>query len=911
MKGSHRNKDYSAEGEGAGKRPKRKCLQWHPLLAKKLLDFSEEEEEEDEEEDIDKVQLLGATGLEQDGETEDDESPEQRARRPMNAFLLFCKRHRSLVRQEHRNRLDNRGATKILADWWAVLDPKEKQKYTDMAKEYKHAFMKANPGYKWCATTNKPVKSPTSTVNPREKLWAFPSDSSRALPSPKKTKPEEMPQLNFGMADPTQMGGLSMLLLAGEHVLGTPEISSGTCRPDVSESSELRQESPLFQFAEISSGTSHPDVPSKQCQASALFQFAEICSKTSQLGGAEPVKRCGESALFQLAEMCLASEGVKMEESKLIKAKESDGGRIQELEKGKEEREMKMEKIDEARFQKEAEFEKSAKENVRDSKELRNFEELRMDDIMGIKMEAPKAIKKEELEEDQKCSHFPDFSYSGSSKIIISDVPSRKDHMCHPHGIRIIEIPTALSKPEKLKKEKKKTKMDRQGNDKSTPKKTCKKRQSSESDIESVMYTIEAVAKGDWGIEKLGDTPRKQVHTSSSGKGSILDAKPPKKKVKSREKKMSKERSSDTTQESRPQDFISISASKNISGEVPEGIKAEPLTPTEDALPPSLSGQAKPEDSECHRKIETCGSRKSERSCKGALYKTLVSEGMLTSLRANVGRGKRRSGKGKSSDHEECWHEESWTFHQSGTSGSKKFKKTKPKEDSLLGSAKLDEEFEKKFNSLPQYSPVTFDQKCVPVPRKKKKTGHMSSEPTQTSKGPFQSQKKNLFHKIVSKYKHKKEKPNVPEKGSGDKWSNKQLFLAAIHPTEAIFSEDRNTTEPAYKVTNAPSIPNTPEPTRAQEPLVGSQKRKARKTKITHLVRTADGRVSPAGGTLDDKPKEHLQRSLVKVTETGCNDECSHNREATETRSSTPEMPAVSAFFSLAVPAEVAAMENA
>lgn len=34
------------------------------------------------------------------------------------------------------------------------------------------------------------------------------------------------------------------------------------------------------------------------------------------------------------------------------------------------------------------------------------------------------------------------------------------------------------------------------------------------------------------------------------------------------------------------------------------------------------------------------------------------------------------------------------------------------------------------------------------------------------------------------------------------------------------------------------------------EPLVGSQKRKARKTKITHLVRTADGRVSPAGGTL-------------------------------------------------------------
>ncbi|XP_055116292.1 HMG box transcription factor BBX isoform X8 [Symphalangus syndactylus] len=853
MKGSNRNKDHSAEGEGVGKRPKRKCLQWHPLLAKKLLDFSEEEEEEDEEEDIDKVQLLGADGLEQDvGETEDDESPEQRARRPMNAFLLFCKRHRSLVRQEHP-RLDNRGATKILADWWAVLDPKEKQKYTDMAKEYKDAFMKANPGYKWCPTTNKPVKSPTPTVNPRKKLWAFPSDSSRDLPSPKKAKTEEMPQLNFGMADPTQMGGLSMLLLAGEHALGTPEVSSGTCRPDVSESPELRQKSPLFQFAEISSSTSHPDASTKQCQTSALFQFAEISSNTSQLGGAEPVKRCGKSALFQLAEMCLASEGMKMEESKLIKAKESDGGRIKELEKGKEEKEIKMEKTDETRLQKEAEFEKLAKENVRDSKELRNFEALQIDDIMAIKMEDPKEIRKEELEEDQKC-HFPDFSYSASSKIIISDVPSRKDHMCHPHGIMIIEDPATLNKPEKLKKKKKKSKMDRHGNDKSTPKKTCKKRQSSESDIESVIYTIEAVAKGDWGIEKLGDTPRKKVRTSSSGKGSILDAKPPKKKVKSREKKMSKEKSSDTTKESRPPDFISISASKNISGEAPEGIKAEPLTPMEDALPPSLSGQAKPEDSDCHRKIETCGSRKSERSCKGALYKTLVSEGMLTSLRANVDRGKRSSGKGNSSDHEGCWNEESWTFSQSGTSGSKKFKKTKPKEDCLLGTAKLDEEFEKKFNSLPQYSPVTFDRKCVPVPRKKKKTGNVSSESTKTSKG------------------------------SGDKWSNKQLFLDAIHPTE--------------------------EPTTMQEPLVGSQKRKARKTKITHLVRTADGRVSPAGGTLDDKPKEQLQRSLPKATETDCNDECSHNTEVGETRSSTPEMPAVSAFFSLAALAEVAAMEN-
>lgn len=61
--------------------------------------------------------------------------------------------------------------------------------------------MKANPGYKWCPTTNKPVKTQTSAVTNRKKLWAFASDAAKDLPSPRKaTKSEEMPQLNFGMA---------------------------------------------------------------------------------------------------------------------------------------------------------------------------------------------------------------------------------------------------------------------------------------------------------------------------------------------------------------------------------------------------------------------------------------------------------------------------------------------------------------------------------------------------------------------------------------------------------------------------------------------------------------------------------------------------------------------------------------
>ncbi|XP_071289592.1 HMG box transcription factor BBX isoform X1 [Agelaius tricolor] len=888
MKGSSRNKDHSTEGEGTGKRPKRKCLQWHPLLAKKLLDFSEEEEEEEEEEDIDKVPLLGPDGLEQDAdETEDDESSEQRARRPMNAFLLFCKRHRSLVRKEHP-RLDNRGATKILADWWSVLDPKEKQKYTDMAKEYKDAFMKANPGYKWCPTTNKPVKTQASSVTNRKKLWAIASDSAKDLPSPRKvTKSEEMPQLNFGMADPTQMGGLSMLLLAGEHALTAQEVSSSTCQSDTSNSTEACQKSSLFQFAEISSNTSQPGVLGavKQTEESALFQFAEISSNTSQLPSPEPVKHCGKSALFQLAEissstshsgpsdltkqcgtsalfqlaeMCLASEGVKVKEpgKTKVEALEDEEGEVSE--------DMEVE-------QEKTTVKDSSNRKVEQSEKLQNPDET-----------------KAEESETAKCRDFTSLAMENSP---FERKDNTKDHMCHSPELFMSDMTILGLKPEKIKKKKKKNKLDRHTNEKSTPKKSCKKRQSSESDIESVMYTIEAVAKGDWGAERLADTPRKKNRPVSNVKGSMLDTKSPKKKVKSKEKKTSKEKPMETTKESKPPNFLSIEASKEVPCEAPDNIKVEPLTPTEEVVPQSLPEQIKTEDSDCVKKIETCGSRKSERSCKGALYKTLVSEGMLTSLRANVDRGKRSSGKGNSSDHEGCWNEEIWAFSPSGTSGNKKLKKTKPKEEFVFGLAKLEEEFAKKFNSLPQYSPITFDRKNSSVSRKKRKIGSGSCELPKSNKGSFQSQKKNLFHKIVSKFKQRK-KLNVPD--------------------AAILLEDRNSSESAWKNKISISALNTPEPAMMHEPLVGSQKRKARKTKITHLVRTADGRVSPAAGTLEEKPKELPQSTLQKSSsaEADCNSECSRNTETEENHSITSDMPAVSAFFSLAALAEVAAMEN-
>lgn len=60
--------------------------------------------------------------------------PAHHARRPMNAFLIFCKRHRGVVRDRYPH-LENRSITKILGEWWANLEPSEKASYTELAHQ--------------------------------------------------------------------------------------------------------------------------------------------------------------------------------------------------------------------------------------------------------------------------------------------------------------------------------------------------------------------------------------------------------------------------------------------------------------------------------------------------------------------------------------------------------------------------------------------------------------------------------------------------------------------------------------------------------------------------------------------------------------------------------------------------------
>ncbi|XP_025157764.1 putative transcription factor capicua isoform X4 [Harpegnathos saltator] len=88
-----------------------------------------------------------------------------RIRRPMNAFMIFSKRHRAVVHQRHPNQ-DNRTVSKILGEWWYALGPEEKQKYHDLASEVKEAHFKAYPDWKWCSKDRR--KSSTASFKGSE-----------------------------------------------------------------------------------------------------------------------------------------------------------------------------------------------------------------------------------------------------------------------------------------------------------------------------------------------------------------------------------------------------------------------------------------------------------------------------------------------------------------------------------------------------------------------------------------------------------------------------------------------------------------------------------------------------------------------------------------------------------------------
>ncbi|KAJ8403806.1 hypothetical protein AAFF_G00346740 [Aldrovandia affinis] len=592
------------------------------------------------------------------------------------------------------------------------------------------------------------------------------------------------------MADPTKMGGLSMLLLAGEHALTAREISSRTS-PVAADSTKQSGRSDLGQPAEVTSGTRQPTTmdkptdgkdsqvnlsqispgagttdPPKACVNPPPVDLPKISSSSQPI--TPEGRQCGQSALFQLAEMCLASEARKTETT------------------------------------------------------------------------APQ--------------------------------PGDQTPTAPPRGRGSAPTIQPRDATKKKKKKKKRRREDGggagedgggagEGGSACAVTKACRRSVSSEPDLESLVGTIDAVAKGSWGAggdrdEGPQDEPRLPIGPSS-----------PNRKCRPKIKKEEAEEEEET------HGPVALPGGYG-EGEEPN-VKTE-ASASADETPALLSPSTTPPQSEekSVAKLESCGSRKSERTCKGALYKTLVSEGMLTSLRANVDRGRRGSGRGSVSDLEGSWADESWALAQPGTNNAKKLKKSKSKDESAPGRGKLEEEFERKFNSLPQYSPLSLDRKGACVAKKKKKSCGNGSEdpprPPKPSRGSSPSQKKNLFHKIVSKHKHRKEQPSTVEKAIATP------TVTALH------------TAPRAKEAG-PCAPLLLEGPGGAETLVGSQKRKARKRKITHLVRTADGRVSPAA---EDGARELAQGQEVKPSSP--KSLCKEDRAVTAVTTVTSDRPGVS-----------------
>ncbi|XP_075158527.1 bobby sox [Haematobia irritans] len=138
--------------------------------------------------------------------------PDHHARRPMNAFLIFCKRHRAIVKERYKT-LENRAITKILGDWWASLDANDKTSFTVLAQQNKDAFFSANPNFKWYKLPAPPLRTLSTrpiTVGSCENEGS--SFGSPIVDSESICNNTRSSTNYFKLADEAQMGDLSQLI---------------------------------------------------------------------------------------------------------------------------------------------------------------------------------------------------------------------------------------------------------------------------------------------------------------------------------------------------------------------------------------------------------------------------------------------------------------------------------------------------------------------------------------------------------------------------------------------------------------------------------------------------------------------------------------------------------------------------
>ncbi|XP_055929269.1 HMG box transcription factor BBX-like isoform X2 [Argiope bruennichi] len=222
------------------------------------------------------------TSSETEQDCNDGEDNASSVRRPMNAFFIFCKRHRDIVREKYPY-LENRCITKILGEWWANLEPSEKASYTALAKQYKEAFMKAHPDFKWYKLPPPPART----------LFTRPSNSRGYMQNERNGHKADTCGISLGkLVDDEQLGGLSSLIntaAAGPPVSST-DCSSSQTSPMAQKGVENLLKPPKKRYlinGEFQSGSDAPSVDNRDFQTrdacSALLEFAELCTSNAAL----------------------------------------------------------------------------------------------------------------------------------------------------------------------------------------------------------------------------------------------------------------------------------------------------------------------------------------------------------------------------------------------------------------------------------------------------------------------------------------------------------------------------------------------------------------------------------------------------------------------------------------------------
>ncbi|XP_018081792.1 protein capicua homolog isoform X3 [Xenopus laevis] len=214
-----------------------------------------------------RTQSLSALPKERDSSSEKDgRSPNKREkdhiRRPMNAFMIFSKRHRALVHQRHPNQ-DNRTVSKILGEWWYALGPKEKQKYHDLAFQVKEAHFKAHPDWKWC---NKDRKKSSSDV---KQVMPGPWDVHKEMRERSMSETGTMAAAGAAAEVPP-----SGLLLGSESKLGASTSALASGLPPSSSSSTQISRPRAFSHSAVQSIEHRED-------SQALQELKQMCSNRS------------------------------------------------------------------------------------------------------------------------------------------------------------------------------------------------------------------------------------------------------------------------------------------------------------------------------------------------------------------------------------------------------------------------------------------------------------------------------------------------------------------------------------------------------------------------------------------------------------------------------------------------------